>query len=116
MIEVVDVPPDTSEGVAREMLNRPCAENRYLLVQVLLMPNGAQRAIYRLLARVYKNPGERHGANRDGMNDTARDLIRLNSKMTVRQLVALLTNHGIKRGRTWVCDARIAIRGKGADA
>lgn len=48
VIQVVDVPAASSADDAQRLLNAPCAENRYLLVQVLQLPGGATRAIYRL--------------------------------------------------------------------
>lgn len=51
VIRVVDVPVGTCADGAQRLLNGPCAENSYLLVQVLPLPDGSLRAIYRLLAR-----------------------------------------------------------------
>lgn len=48
VIQVVDVPAASSADEAQRLLNAPCAENRYSLVQVLQMPGGAARAVYRL--------------------------------------------------------------------
>ena len=46
VVEVVDVPQGASEDEARRLLNRPCEANRYMLVQVFLLPNGDTRAFY----------------------------------------------------------------------
>jgi len=46
----------------------------------------------------------------DGKDAAARDIIRGNSNLTVRALMKLLSDNGIKRGKTWVCEARLAIR------
>jgi hypothetical protein len=111
VIEVVDVPPGTSEAVAREMFNRPCSENRYLLIQVLPMADGTQRGIYRLLAKAYdKSPEQRLQANRDGKEEAAHAIIQANSGMTVRALMGELAKAGITRRRTWITEARLDLR------
>ena len=120
VIEVVDVPQGASEDEARELLNKPCEVNRYMLIQVLPLPGGGIRAFYRLVARAYdKKPGERHklGGNQaklDGNDDAARAIIGANGTLTIPALIRLLAESDIKRGKTWVCEARIAIRGNGA--
>ena len=118
VIEVVDVPQGASEDDARTLLNRPCESSRYMLVQVLPLPGGGTRAFYRLVNRAYdQKPGERaelHGwfkANRDGMDDAARTLIKYNMGRSVRALVKLLEGRGIKRGKSWVSDMRLELRG-----
>lgn len=120
VIEVVDVPQGASEDEARTLLNRPCEANRYMLVQVFLLPNGDTRAFYRLVARAYdQKPGERpelqggFKADRDGMDDAARTLIKYNLGRSVRALVRLLEVRGIKRGKTWVGEMRMELRGEG---
>ena len=45
--------------------------------------------------------------NRDGMDDAARAYIKANCDMTVAALVKLLSDNGIKRGKTWVAEARL---------
>jgi hypothetical protein len=52
LIRVVDVPVGSCADEAQRILNAPCTENSYLLVQVLTLPDGSLRAIYRLLARI----------------------------------------------------------------
>ena len=118
VIEVVDVPHGTSEDDARTLLNMPCEANRYMLVQVLPLPSGGTRAFYRLTARAYdQKPGERaelqcgFRANRDGMDDAARQLIKYNMARSVKALVKLLEGRGIKRGKNWVSDMRLELRG-----
>jgi len=113
VIEVVDVPEGLSEDEARVLLNKPCEINRYMLVQVLPLPGGI-RAFYRLVSSAYdKKPGERnqlrtHG---DGNHEKAVAYIQAHPEMSLRQISLGLAAMGIKRGRTWVCDARMNIRG-----
>lgn len=130
MIEVVDVPQGASEDEARTLLNRPCETNRYMLVQVFLLPSGATRAFYRLVSSAYdKKPDERNElhtntggspsyggniANRDGQDDAARTIIKANSTWTVKALVKLLAESGIKRGKWWVTEARLEAREGGS--
>lgn len=114
VIEVVDVPQGASEDEARVLLNRPCETNRYMLVQVFPLPNGDTRAFYRLVSSAYdKKPGERNKlrSNTDGKEDAAADIIRNNPGSSARELVALLGESGIKRGRTWVTEMRMKQRG-----
>lgn len=119
-VEVVDVPPSATEDQARKLLNRPCEENRYMLVQVVILPDGTQRAIYRMLARALDmKPGERallcrFGGNRDGKEDAARALIEANRSKSLREIVNMLKQAGIKRGKTWVSEARMATQGSGS--
>jgi hypothetical protein len=116
VIEVVDVPEGASENEARRLLNRPCAENRYMLVQVLSLPDGGSRAFYRLLRCDYdKKPVERsklreYRGNRNGMSDAALKIIRNNPDLSIRKLITLLEGAGITREKTWVSEARLAIR------
>ena len=116
VIEVVDVPEGASEDEARTLLNRPCESNRYMLVQVLPLPGGGTRAFYRLASSAYdQKPGERaeqggFKANRDGMDDPARALIKAHMELSIRILVQLLKDSGIKREKTWVSEARMRLR------
>ena len=50
-IRVVDVPCGTTAADAQRLMNEPCSENAYMLVQVLPLPDGTTRAFYRLLAK-----------------------------------------------------------------
>jgi hypothetical protein len=56
VIRVVDVPVGATEDEAQSLMNVPCSENHYMLVQVLPLPGGASRAFYRLLGRAYTKP------------------------------------------------------------
>ena len=62
-----------------------------------------------------KNPSSPgHGgniSNRDGQDDAARAIIKANSTWTVKPLVKLLAESGIKRGKSWVTEARLETRG-----
>lgn len=51
--------------------------------------------------------------NADGMDDAARAFIKAKPDMTIKALIAGLAEMGIKRKKTWVTEARIAIRGGG---
>lgn len=110
VIEVVDVPEGTSEDEARRLLNRPCEENRYMLVQVLPLPGGATRAFYRLVSSAYdKKPYERNKLHTSD-HDAAVELIRNNPSLSIRKLVSLLESAGIKRRKTWVSETRMKQR------
>lgn len=52
--------------------------------------------------------------NRDGLEDAARVYINANIDLSVRALEKGLADLGITRKKTWVSDARSAIRGCGA--
>jgi hypothetical protein len=111
VIEVVDVPEGVSEDEARALLNKPCEVNRYMLVQVLPLPGGAARAFYRLVSSAYdKKPGERNQMRTrgDGNEDAARDVVAANLGKSVREIVDLLKQAGIQRGKTWVSEARMS--------
>lgn len=53
VIRVVDVPCDTTAVEAQRLMNEPCIENAYLLVQVLQLANGTSRAFYRMLSKAF---------------------------------------------------------------
>jgi hypothetical protein len=88
---------------------------------VLPLPCGRTRAFYRLVSRAYdKKPGERNKlggfqANQDGKDDAAARIIRHNSILSVRELVELLAEAGIKRGKTWVSETRMKQRARADD-
>jgi hypothetical protein len=116
VIEVVDVPPAASEDEARVLLNRPCEVNRYMLVQVLPLPNGGTRAFYRLVSSAYdKNSDERitMRANKDGKEDTALSIIRDHVEESCTKLVQRLSEAGIRRSVNWVGKKRLPMRAKG---
>ncbi len=48
----------------------------------------------------------RYKGNQDGKDDAARAAIQANPDKSVRELVALLADLGIKRGKSWVSEAR----------
>lgn len=45
-------------------------------------------------------------ANKDGKDDAATELLRLNPKLSIRDSVKMLADHKIKRGRDWVSTKR----------
>jgi hypothetical protein len=106
VIEVVDVPPGTSEADARELFNRPCTENTYMLVQVLQMADGTQRAIYRLLARALDTKPE---TQPEGREEEALAIIRAHPRDSLTHLMARLKAAGITRGHSWVSCKRTMI-------
>ena len=61
-------------------------------------------------AGVEIKPGNGHTGNRDGQNEKALVIIKANPDMSIRALVNVLKDSGIKRGKTWVSDARIDLR------
>ena len=52
------------------------------------------------------NPRKGNVANKDGRDDAALALLQANPKLSARDSVALLKQHGIKRGKTWVLDRK----------
>ena len=62
-------------------------------------------------AGVEIKPGNGHCGNRDGQDDAARAIVKAKPDMSIRDTVRLLADSGIKRGKTWVSDARFALRG-----
>lgn len=63
------------------------------------------------LAGVAIKPGNGHCGNRDGQDEAARTLIKYNMARSVKALVKLLEGRGIKRGKGWVSDMRLELRG-----
>lgn len=117
VIEVVDVPPGASEDEARVLLNRPCEVNRYMLVQVLPLPNGGTRAFYRLVSSAYdKNSDERIAmrANKDGKEEMALTIIRDHVAESCTKLERRLAEAGIKRSVNWIGKKRLPMRAKGS--
>ena len=51
-----------------------------------------------------------HRGNRDGQDDAARAVVRTHRDMTVPALMKALNDVGIRRGKTWVTDARLEAR------
>lgn len=45
-------------------------------------------------------------ANRDGKDETAKAIIQANPDRSIRELVGMLAEMGMKRGKTWIADAR----------
>jgi hypothetical protein len=113
VIEVVDVPPGASEDEARVLLNRPCEVNRYMLVQVLPLPNGGTRAFYRLVSSAYdKNSDQRIAmrANKDGKEVLALTIIREHIGESCTKLEQRLKDAGIKRCVNWISKKRQPMR------
>jgi len=50
-------------------------------------------------------------SHRDGKDQAARAIIAAHGGMTVSALIDRLADAGIKRGKTWVTEARLAARG-----
>ena len=122
VIRVVDVPDAATAEEAERLMNGPLDQANYLLVNVLYMePLRSMRAVYRLSAReqaerpdIARSVGVGgNKADRDGKDDAARAVIKANVTMTVTALIAKLKALGIKRGKTWVTEARLAVRGRG---
>ena len=122
VIRVVDIPDEVTAKEAERLMNAPCEEANYLLVNVLYMePLRSTRAVYRLSAReqaerpdIARSVGVGgNKADRDGKDDAARAVIKANVTMTVTVLIAKLKALGIERGKTWVTEARLAVRGRG---
>lgn len=59
-----------------------------------------------------KKPGQK--ANRDGMDEAARAFIKAHPDWKVGALISGLAELGIVRRKTWVTEARLAIRGGGS--
>jgi len=52
-------------------------------------------------------------ANKDGKDEAAEAVIRANATTPIRKLQELLAALGIKRGTTWIGNARARIQGTG---
>jgi hypothetical protein len=50
-------------------------------------------------------------ATNDSVDDAARVLIKANTGLSIRTLVQLLEDSGIKRQKTWVSEERMKLRG-----
>ena len=122
VIRVVDVPDAATAEEAERLMNGPLDQANYLLVNVLYMePLRSTRAFFRLSAREQAGRTDTarsvgvggNKANRDGKDEAARAVIKANVTMTVTVLIAKLKALGIERGKTWVTEARLAVRGRG---
>ena len=121
VIRVVDVPDAATAEEAERLMNGPYDQANYILVNVLYMePLRSTRAVYRLSAReqagrpdIARSVVAGNKANRDGKDEAARAVIKANVTMTVTALIAKLKALGIERGKTWVTEARLAVRGRG---
>ena len=115
VIRVVDVPGGTSADEAQRLMNVPCVENLYMLVQVLPLADGTTRAFYRLLRKSHHSdsPNRRGVSNLDGKDEVAREIIRDHGKtLSIPALIRKLADNGIKRGKTWIAENRVALCGK----
>ena len=110
VVRVVDVPIGTCADEAQRILNGPCAENRYLLVQVLQLPDGSLRAIYRLLVLALdaeaREAFRKFSGNRDGKDAEALDFIRAHPELSTRGIESGLAELGIRRSKDWVSKKR----------
>jgi hypothetical protein len=114
VIRVVDVPDAATAEEAQRLMNGPCDQANYLLVNVLYMePLRSTRAVYRLSAREQAGIPMGNRADSDGKDDAARKIIAANSALTVPALIAKLAGLGIDRKKTWVAYARLDARGAG---
>jgi hypothetical protein len=73
----------------------------------ILVKSGDAKAVLSVKTGGYK-------ANRDGMDDAAHALIKAHPDLSIRDTVQLLKASGIKREKTWVSDAKFALRGSGS--
>ena len=114
VIRVVDVPDAATVEEAERLMNGPCDQANYLLVNVLYMePLRSTRAVYRLSAREQAGTVTGNRPDSDGKDDAARKIIAANSALTVPALIAKLAGLGIDRKKTWVAYARLDARGAG---
>lgn len=114
VIRVIDVPDAASAEEAERLMNGPCDQANYLLVNVLYMePLRSTRAVYRLSAREQASTATGTRSDSDGKDDAARAVIAANSALTVPALIAKLAALGIDRKKTWVAYARLDARGAG---
>jgi hypothetical protein len=114
VIRVVDIPDGASAQQAERLMNVPCEEANYLLVNVLYMePLRSTRAVYRLSAREQAGRPDTAATGTDGKDEAARAVIAANPTLTVPALIAKLAGLGIDRKKTWVAYARLDARGAG---
>jgi hypothetical protein len=101
-IRVIDVPQGSTAVEAQRLMNEPCSESAYMLVQVLPLPDGTTRAFYRMLSKTIIG----HRKDVDGKEQAADQIIQQclaeNNKVTADTVVAKLSNAGIVRSVTWV--------------
>lgn len=99
MFIVVEVPLTASAREIEDAMNAPYA-NGYCLDRIIASEGVAVRALYRRRATV---PQLGHPSNLDGKEAEALDCIRNNPKLSARKMSEMLTQHGIRRGHTWIC-------------
>ena len=105
-ILVVDTPANATAAEVEQMFNEPYGKGYFLQAVACGLPGSGSRAVFRLRAQrdllVRKS---------DGKDGRARAFIQANASMTVTALMSRLSAMGIKRGKTWVTEARLAVRG-----
>jgi len=113
VIRVVDVPDGTAADEAQRLLNVPSSENRYMLVQVLLLPGGVMRAVYRLLSTVINMDRNERVTNLRGNEDAARaalvEILKDSPKMGINKLRVVLKAKGYGKGQSWIAVTRCEI-------
>ena len=101
---VLEIAPDESAADVQTRLNRAAADG-FFLVNVV-----GRLAFLRTTVTGRKPVRPTIFLGRDGMDPEAREIVMAHPDKSVREVVDVLTEAGIKRGRTWVSDARIAAR------
>lgn len=104
-ILVVDVPTEATAEQTEELLNAPCENGYYMTTLSLSWPGVGARGFFKLRAK----PKEHEDADQ---GKTADDIIRANPRMSLRQLKVELARAGIKRGVTWIGEAKARIHPK----
>lgn len=108
-IVVIDIPSTSTAEEAAEMLNAVCDRGYYMRMVTPGLDGGAARAYFASRAQPeQKEP--KPIRNTDGKDDDALAIIRAHIGDPISHLVRRLQAVGIKRGKTWVADARIACR------
>jgi hypothetical protein len=100
-ILVVDIQRDATATEAEKLLNEPLSRGYYLQGVIGGWDNLGARGFFRL--RVDR--AARRGADVGG-DVAATAMLKAHSKLSCRELSALLKEHGIKRSKDWVAARR----------
>lgn len=112
-IRVIDVPHGTHAVEAQRLMNEPCNESAYMLVQVVQLADGTSRAFYRMLSKEISNTvrATSGAAKRDAAQARAAlaAILSEHPTMGINRLRYVLKSKGFAKGQLWITYTRAEL-------